>query len=172
MNILKLAVLGAALSVFTVSAFAENNSCEDIIKNIPGTYTLVKRTMPDGTVYSGKQVQGTTMFAKDGHRVTAVTVDEGKRIFSAAVQTDYSLTSKEFTDTLDALVVQDGSAPLISEHNQPKKSVPVVCEDEKLTIKNPPVDPLSSLTFTKTGMTAVLNKGSDAGAIDEWKKVG
>ena len=165
-------LLAAASLLVATSAFAAESSCESMIKDIPGTYNLVKRTLTDGTVLSGKNVQGTTIFTNDGRRVTAVAINSGKNKFSASVQTEYSFSSTKFSDALNALVLQEGSAPTVYKFNHPKTSVPIVCDNGKLIIKNPPDDPLSTMTFTKNGMTAVLNKGGDSGSVDVWEKVG
>ena len=156
---------------YSSSLFASDQNCESIVNDFPGTYTLVKRTLLDGTVLSGSKVQGTTIFTKNGFRVTAVAIKSDKDTFSVAVQTRYSLSSTQFSDKLTALVLQEGTSPIVYQFDHPKSSVPVVCKKGELIINNPPNDPLSTLIFTQTSMTAVLNKGADSGAVGVWKKV-
>ena len=157
--------------IFSTAAFATTDNCGTLIKDVPGTYTLVKRIMPNGTTLSGSNVQGVTIFSPDGYRVTTVAIDAGNTIFSAGAQTKYSFTSTSFSDKLIALTLFEGTGKPILKFNQSKATVPITCSNGKLTIQNPPVDPLSSLTFTKTGMTAILNKGANTGATDVWKKI-
>jgi hypothetical protein len=170
-SLLKCFLVSSLFSAFAFPAFAASNNCEALIKDVPGTYKLVKRTMPDGTVLSGPKVQGTTIFTKEGHRVTAVSINTSEDTFSAALQTEYSITGKEFSDTLSALVLQDGKSSAQYKFNQPKATAPVVCNTGTLVVENPPYDPLATLSFTKSGMTASLNKGPEAGAVDEWVRL-
>ncbi len=164
-------LLGVIGLTFTLPSFAASENCNTLIKNIPGTYTLVKRTLSDGTTLSGSNVQGTTIFSPNGYRVTTVAIDKKNKIFSAGLQTKYSFTTTSFSDKLIGLTLFDGKGQPMMKFNQSKASVPITCSNGTLTIQNPPNDPLSSLAFTKTGMTAILNKGSDTGATDIWKKI-
>ncbi|HEV2614733.1 MAG TPA: hypothetical protein VGV92_08510 [Gammaproteobacteria bacterium] len=176
---MKLLTVVASLAALTLttSVFAESNNCEQIIKNFPGTYTMVKRTLSDGTVLKGSQVQGTLLYGKDGYSSVTITVRDAKNgtYDMAALQTDYSISSTTFTNKLKAMALQFGkpTSPVKYTFDGSKLSSPVVCDNGTLDLKNPADYPLSDLRITAAGiLTAIHSDPELKGAIDEWKRIG
>lgn len=174
----KTVLLGLVFLFFSASAFATKtiNNCDSLLKNFPGTYKLTKRTLPNGSVLSGSDVQGTLAFTNDGYRVLAIAIHNSRTDENNAIslQSRYTLSSNKFTDKLDAFTMQKGKPtdPVLYVFDKSKKSSPVTCENGVLDIQNPPYDPLSDLKFTGTKLTAIVDRGPLKGIVDEWKRIG
>jgi hypothetical protein len=186
----KIFALSSALLAILVAApqtlAAEKNNaeelknCKNILNNFAGSYLLVKRTLPNGHILSGSEVQGTLTFTKDGHRGLAVSIhnttdNKFPEFFSASVQSDYSINSSTFTDRLRSMVLHIGQPTETVKYNfgGSAKTATVICDKGNLLINNPPYDPVEKIVITKKGMSATLAAQAKplAGAVDEWVRV-
>lgn len=151
-----------------------SSSNNPLLKNFPGIYRLVKRTLPDGKVLKGSNVQGTAVFSKDGHSAINITVHNpaDDTYHMLAYQSDFSITDSEFTNTLKALASQYGksSEPVHYSFKQAKKSSPVTIENESVPINQPAHYFLEKLTIIPNGFTT-LRSGPLKGTTDEWEKI-
>lgn len=171
----KLFVLSGIALFFSSSAFAADNNCDNLVKHFPGTYKLTKRTLPDGTIITGSNLQGTLTFTEDGYRILAVVVRNPKTdaYNAASLQSRYTLSPTKFTDKLDAFTMQEGKTtdPTLYTFDKSRKSSTVVCENSILDIQNPPYDPLSNLKFNGKQLFAFADRGPLKGIVDEWKRI-
>ncbi|MGD8604741.1 MAG: hypothetical protein PVF49_09230 [Anaerolineales bacterium] len=139
--------------------------------SIEGTYKIVKRVLPDGTVVTPPHVVG--MMTLTGHyRNMNVYWDnpEGKRA-SIARMAEYSLTPDSYSETSIYCQVTDEigdmnieGSMLYDVSNQQGES-PVEAKDGKISFQLPLFHE-PKVTFTSTGMVA---EGS--WFTDHWKKV-
>lgn len=171
----KLFVLSGIALFFSSSVFAADNNCESIIKNFPGTYSLIKRTLSNGTVLKGPQAQGTLIYTKDDASAVTISVyNPAEKIYDmVALQTEYSLSSTKFTNKIKAMALQNGKPSSVVKYifDQPKVSSPVTCENGVLDLKNPADYPLTEIKITKSTLTAYHDDTPPKAAVDEWKKI-
>ncbi|HEV2614731.1 MAG TPA: hypothetical protein VGV92_08500 [Gammaproteobacteria bacterium] len=154
---------------------SQQKNASQLIKDFPGIYKLVQRTLPNGKVLKGHDVQGTAVFTKDGHSAINICVHNPaeENYHMLAYQSEYSLSEHEFTNALNAMASQFGkpTEPVQYTFNQPKKSSTVVVENGNPVIKNPAYYPLSEFIITSSGFTT-HRAGNLKGVVDEWKKIG
>ncbi len=133
---------------------------------IEGTFRLVKRQLPDGTVQTPPTVAGMWTMVK-GYRQLNVFwhTQEGKPASTSAVST-YRITPHEYTETLIYFVIDDGSGnPMPYNVSGDSKTV-VVTRDVGRVMFKLPFDP-PSVVFEGNKMTATLT-----GAFtDYWERV-
>ena len=75
--------------------------------SIEGTYRLMRRELPDGTVQMPPAVKGTISFTKDIRNFSVVWKDDQGKYFSECYVARYSLSDKEYRETQDYLIVDD-----------------------------------------------------------------
>ena len=154
-------------------------ACERLIANFaPATYTLVSRTLPDGTVLQGPRVTGTLSFSESGRRVLALSIDNGDGTFFAAnLQTNYTVSETSFTDQLIALVLQENVPnpnpnPVTYLYDLPEQSATNVrCRDGVLTITGPPYDPVVDIVITEDSFTVRIAAGPGQFVVDRWARI-
>jgi hypothetical protein len=67
--------------------------------SIEGTYRLIRRVLPDGTVQSPPAVQGMITYTKEFRNFSAVWKDGKGRFYSECYVARYTLTEKEYKET-------------------------------------------------------------------------
>ena len=156
------------------SSHHKNDKCKKLIKDFaPATYTLVQRQLADSTVLSGAGVTGTISFSESGLRVMDILIKyPDNTFFTAAVQSKFKFTKEVFDDELIAMTLQlnGPNQPLVQTFEPLLGQGTVSCEDKKLVITNPPVDPVQKFEFSKEGFVAYA-KEEAGGFIDTWKRV-
>jgi len=75
--------------------------------NIEGTYRLVRRELPDGTVQLPPVLKGMITFTKEFRNFSVVWKDDQGRFYSECYVARYTLTDKEYTETSEYLIVDD-----------------------------------------------------------------
>jgi hypothetical protein len=78
-----------------------------ITPNIEGTYHLVRREFPDGTIQNFPAVDGMMTYTKDFRNFSVVWKDERNRFYSETYVARYTLTDKEYAETAEYLIVDD-----------------------------------------------------------------
>lgn len=78
-----------------------------VAPNIEGTYQLVRRELPDGTVQRPPVVKGMITYTKGFRNFGVVWKDEKDRFYSENYNARYTLTDKEYTETSEYLIVDD-----------------------------------------------------------------
>ena len=74
---------------------------------IEGTYALVRRELPDGTVQVPPVVKGMITFTKEFRNFSVVWYDDKGRYYSECYVAHYALTEKHYTETSEYLIVND-----------------------------------------------------------------
>lgn len=140
--------------------------------DIEGTYQLVRRELPDGTVQHPPAVKGIITFTKQIRNFSVVWKDDQGRFYSECYVARYTLTDQEYTETSDYLIVDDqigGKGISYDLSNNTAKS-PVSIEGERITFALPqPFEKALSITVEFEG-TTLKATGKDL-FIDYWEKV-
>jgi hypothetical protein len=160
----------------STAVFAADNSCEKIVNDFPGTYKLVKRTMPDGTVLKGSEAQGTLVYTKEGRNAVTISIHnpQNDTYDMIAFQSHYSISPTVFTNKIITMAGQYGksNSPVKYMFDQSKLSSPVTCKNGTLDIQHPAEYPLADLKITDSRLTAYHNNSDEPkGAIDEWIRI-
>ena len=149
----------ALVLLFSISVFAYADEIE-------GTFRLVKRELPDGTVQTPPTVAGQWTMV-NGYRQINVFwyTPQGKPAMASGLWT-YRITPKEYTETVIYFVRDNGSGePLTYNTSGETKSVVMQREGKRIAYKLPFESP--SVVFEENGMTATL-----AGEfVDYWERV-
>lgn len=75
--------------------------------SIEGTYQLVRRQLPDGTVQRPPTVRGMVTFTKKFRNFSVVWKDGKGKFYSECYVARYVLTNKEYAETSEYLIVDD-----------------------------------------------------------------
>jgi hypothetical protein len=75
--------------------------------SIEGTYQLVRRELPDGTVQLFPAVKGMVTFTKEFRNFNVVWKDDTGQFYSEGYVARYTLTDKEYTEISEYLMVND-----------------------------------------------------------------
>jgi hypothetical protein len=153
-------VLVAIVVLFVSAAAAQAPSIE-------GTYQLVSRTLPNGTVLKPPDIMGLLTYTKTHRNFNIVIKDATGKFYSYSLVSTYKLTPTEFSETrlFSILNDQPGGKDIVYDLSGKTQSVPVTMEGGRLQFK-PPFDP-PALVFEGNKMTATL----DGGFADVWEKV-
>ena len=134
--------------------------------SIEGTYKLVSRRTPDGTMLRPPDVMGLFTYTKTHRNFNILQKDAAGTFRSFSVVSTYTLTPTEYTETLLYSVRTDqtgGKDPVYDVSGQAGRA-PVTVEGGRIQFK-PPFDP-PSFVFEGNTLTATLD-----GRVDVWEKV-
>jgi hypothetical protein len=135
--------------------------------SIEGTYTLVSRTLPDGTVFAPPVITGLLTYTKTRRNFNVVFRDASGKFRSFSVVSTYTLTATEYTETPVFSILNDqiGGTGIVYDLSGKTQSVPAKTSGGRIEFK-PPFDP-PSFVFEGNRMTATA-----AGrGVDVWERV-
>ena len=152
-------VLVVMVLLFAIAASAQAPSIE-------GTYQLLSRKLPDGTMLSPPNIMGLFTYTKSHRNFNIVQKDATGKFFSVSRVSTYTLTATEYSETLLFSILNDqiGGKDIVYDLSGKTQSVPVKMEGGRIAFK-PPFDP-PSLVFEGNKITATLD-----GRVDVWEKV-
>jgi len=133
--------------------------------SIEGTYRLVSRQTPDGTMLRPPEVMGLFTYTQTHRNFNIVQKDAAGKFRSFSVVSTYTLTPTEYTETLLFSIRTDqieGKEPVYDLVGQTGRA-PVTVEGGRIQFK-PPFD-RPSFVFEGNKLTATLNN------VDVWAKV-
>ena len=153
-------LLVVIMLLFTLSAAAQTPSIE-------GTYHLVSRTLPNGTVLKPPAIMGLFTYTKTHRNFNIVIKDATGKFYSYSLVSTYTLTPTEYSETrlFSILNDQPGGKDIVYDLSEKTQSVPVTMAGGRLQFK-PPFDP-PVLVFEGNKMTATLEREF----VDVWEKV-
>jgi hypothetical protein len=134
--------------------------------SIEGTYKLLSRKLPDGTMLSPPTIMGLFTYTKNHRNFNIVQKDATGKVRSYSVVSTYTLTATEYTETLLFSIFNDqiGGKDIVYDLAGKTQSVPVKMEGGRLEFK-PPFDP-PAFVFEGNKLIATLD-----GRVDVWEKV-
>jgi hypothetical protein len=134
---------------------------------LEGTYQLVSRQLPDGTMQRPPEIMGLLTYTKSHRNFNIVWKDAAGKFFSYSLASTYKLTPTEYSETLLFSIVTDqiGGKDIVYDLSGKTQSVPVKVEGGRLQFKLP-FDP-PSVVFEGDKMTAT----AEGRFVDVWEKV-
>ncbi len=153
-------VLVVMALLFALSASAQAPSIE-------GTYKLISRKLPDGTMLSPPNIMGLFTYTKTHRNFNIVQKDATGKFRSLSIVSTYKLTATEYSETLLFSILNDqiGGKDIVYDLSGKTQSVPVKMSGGRIEFK-PPFD-RPSLVFEGNKITATL----EGEFVDVWEKV-
>jgi len=146
--------------LFALSASAQTPSIE-------GTYQLVSRTLPNGTVLKPPDIMGLFTFTKTHANFNVVLKDATGKGSSFSMASTYKLTATEYSETRLFSISTDqiGGKDVVYDLPGKTQSAPVKMAGGRIEFQHP-FEPVA-LVFEGNKMTATL----EGGFVDVWEKV-
>ena len=172
-----LALLLTAATAFSPAACTADGSAggaedtnaapADQMSGIEGTYQLVSRELPDGTVLRPPEIGGFMTFTAGLRHFQAVLPDgEGNRVLISFVAR-YSLTDSEYRHTvLYAASAGDASAGISHVQDEDAVDSPVTRSAGAIEFQDPSDGPM--LRFDAAGVVATDAEGA---FVDRWERI-
>jgi hypothetical protein len=139
---------------------------------IEGTYRLVRRELPDGTVQHPPDVKGMITYTREYRNFSVVWKDDKGRYYSECYVARYTLTNKEYSETSEYLIVNDqiGGKAISYDLSTNTAKSPVSVVEGRISFALPqPFERALSITVEFDGGTLKAT-GKDL-FIDYWEKV-
>lgn len=143
-----------------------------ITPSIEGTYQLVRRELPDGTIQFPPAVKGMLTYTKEFRNFSVVWKDDTGKFYSECYVARYTLTDQEYGETPEYLIVDDqiGGKGISYDLSHSTATSPVSCDGGRISFALPqPFERALSITVEFDGATLKAT-GNDL-FIDYWEKV-
>ena len=143
-----------------------------VAPNIEGTYQLVRRELPDGTVQFAPAVKGMITYTKEFRNFSVVSKDDQGRFYSECYVARYTLTDQEYAETSEYLIVDDqiGDKGISYDLSNTTAKSPVSIDGGRIRFALPqPFEQAPPITVEFDGATLKAT-GKDL-FIDYWEKV-
>ena len=139
-----------------------------VAPNIEGTYQLVRRELPDGTVQFPPAMKGMITYTKEFRNFSVVSKDDQGRFYSECYVARYTLTDQEYAETSEYLIVDDqiGDKGISYDLSNTTAKSPVSIDGGRI---RQPFEQALSITVEFDGATLKAT-GKDL-FIDYWEKV-
>ena len=152
-------VLVGMVLLFASAASAQTPSIE-------GTYQLISRQLPDGTVLKPPDIMGLQTYTKSHRNFNLVLKDASGKFASISAAATYKLTATEYTQTRLFSIVNDqiGGKEIVYNLTSAPQSVPVTVEGGRIQFKfgDRPME-----VYERDKMTATV----EGQFVDIWEKV-
>ncbi len=155
-------------AVLTLLGIVEGWAQQQQNISIEGTYKLMSRKLPNGTIQKAPVVMGLNTYTKSYRNFSLVEKNDQGDMRSVSIISTYKLTATQYSETLLALVVSDQASGQEVTYDLSGKTAtsPVTVEGGRIQFKLP-VNPLPvSLVFKGDTFTA-----TGPGFIDTWERV-
>jgi hypothetical protein len=122
-------IIGVVL-LFASAASAQTPSIE-------GTYKLISRQLPDGTVLKPPDIMGLYTYTKSHRHFNIVLKDATGKFYSDSVGATYKLTATEYSETRLFGIVNDqiGGKEIVYNLSPQIRSTPVTVEGGRIQLK-------------------------------------
>src|SRR5712691_453657 len=150
-------VLVVMALLFALAASAQAPSIE-------GTYQLLSRQLPDGTMLRPPEIMGLFTYTKSHRNFNIVRKDATGKFSSTSRVSTYKLTATEYSETVLFSIVNDqiGGKEIVYDLSSQTRSVPVTVEGGRIQFKSPFTPP--TLVFEGNKWTAT----AEGGFVDVW----
>jgi len=133
---------------------------------IDGTWRLIKRELPDGTVQTPPSVVGLGTSTNGLRHLNVFWHTPDGKPASIGVISKIKVTATQYTETLIAFTLDDGSGqPAVYNFSGETKTVPVTTEGRRISFKLP-FDP-PSVVYDGDKLTATL----EGAFVDYWERL-
>ena len=135
--------------------------------SIEGTYELVSRRLPDGTVIKPPNIMGQGTFTKTRRDFNFVFKDASGKLTSTSYTSKYKLTRRAYTETRLFSIVTDqiGGKDIVYDLETKTETVPVKTTGRRIQF----TAPFSHSIFIFEGDKWTSTNAE--GAVDVWRKV-
>ncbi len=137
------------------------------VPSIEGTYKLIVRKLPDGTLQGPPDVMGLLTYTKSYRNFNVIWKDAKGKFFSLSYMATYKLTATEYSETSKFFIKSDqiGGKGISYDISGQSGSSPVTLKDGRLHFKLPLYNE-PWVVFEGDRMTAIA-----PGFVDVWEKV-
>ena len=153
-------VMVGMVLLFAIAASAQAPSIE-------GTYQLLSRKLPDGTMLHPPDVMGLWTYTKSHYNFNIVRKDATGKFSSFSMVSTYKLTATEYSETrlFSVLTDQISGKDIVYDLSGKTQSAPVKIEGGRIEFKHPFEPP--ALVFEGNKITAT----AEGSFVDVWEKV-
>jgi hypothetical protein len=146
--------------LFAISASAQDPSIE-------GTYKLISRQLPDGTMVKPPDIMGLWIYSKSNRTLNFVRKDATGKFSSLSLVSTYKLTPTEYSETQLFSIRNDqiGGKDTVYDVLEKTQSAPVNIEGGRIEFKLPFERP--TVIFERNKITATV----EGGYVDVWEEV-
>jgi hypothetical protein len=136
--------------------------------SIAGTYRLISRQFPDGTMLKPLDVMGLWTYTKTHRHLNTIRKDATGKFASFSIVSIYTLTATEYTETLlfSLRTDQPGGKDPVYDLSGQTRSAPVTADGGRLQFTLP-FEP-RALVFEGNKITATAANNAN---VDTWEKV-
>ena len=136
--------------------------------SIEGTYHLVSRTLPNGTVLKPPDIMGLFTYTKTHRNFNIVIKDATGKFYSYSLVSTYTLTPTEYNETRLFSILNDqvGGKDIVYDLSGKTQSVPVKMEGGRLQFKAA----FGQRSYVFEGNTWTSTAENNAN-VDVWEKV-
>jgi hypothetical protein len=136
--------------------------------NIEGTYKLISRKLPDGTMQGPPDIMGLLTYTKSYRNFNVVWKDDKGKFFSFSYAATYKLTATEYSEMSMFSIINDqiSGKEINYDLSSQTGSSPVTVEDGRIKFKLPLFNE-PALVFEGDRMTAT----APGKFVDVWEKV-
>jgi hypothetical protein len=134
---------------------------------IEGTYQLISRQLPDGTMQRAPAIMGLLTYTKGYRNFNIIWKDAAGKFFSYSIVSTYKLTPTQYSETLLFSILNDqiGGKEISYELSGQTRSAPVTVQGGRIQFQ-PPFDP-PAFVFEGDKLTAT----AEGRFVDVWEKV-
>jgi hypothetical protein len=168
------------LLMIGVVSFAEEGlpSQASSTPRIEGTYKLISRKLPDGTLQLPPNIMGLLTFTKSHRNFNIMWKEPDGKIYALSLVSTYKLTPKVYSETLLFVVENDQISGAGTHYDllSQTRTTSVTMEDGRIQFKmpfDPPTVVFEGNTMTATAQSGIFSPPVPAaeGRIDVWEKV-
>jgi hypothetical protein len=145
---------------------------------LEGTYTLMSRTLPDGTRQFPPDIIGLMTYTKDYRTVNIMWKEPDGKLYALALGSTYTLTPTEYRETLLFVIETDQITGTGTHYDfMPRtRTASVTVDGGRLQFKlpfDPPTVVFEGNTITATAQSGIFAPPVPApeGRVDVWEKV-
>ena len=159
-------VLVGMVLLFAIAASAQ-------VPSIEGTYKLISRKLPDGTIQRPPEVMGLLTFTKSHRNFNVLWKDATGKFYSTSVVSTYKLTATEYSETLLFSIVNDqiGGKEIVYNLSGQTRSAPVTVEGGRIQCKFPERRDLWPGRPTEVYEGDKMTATAEGRFVDFWEKV-
>jgi len=136
--------------------------------SIEGTYTLISRQFPDGTMLRPPDVMGLWTYTKTHRNLNVIRKDATGKFASFSLMSTYTLTATEYSETVLFSIRTDqiGGKDIVYDLSGQTRSAPVTVDGGRIQFTLP--FELRALVFEGNKVTATAANNAN---VDIWEKV-
>jgi hypothetical protein len=145
---------------------------------IEGTYKLISRRLPDGTMQFPPDIMGLMTYTKSHRNFNMMWREADGKLYALSLASTYMLTPREYSETLLFVVETDqiSGAGTNYDLSSQTRTTSVTVEDGRIQFKlpfDPPTLVFEGNTITATAQSGIFAPAVPAaeGRLDVWEKV-